>query len=122
MPGDAWGKSVKNRISSALNRLTSAPSGLLDNSPLQVVTFREVSQRRTGRYLQNLIEAIKGAQYVVFDATGGPTSGVIVEMGIASGHKKPHSICWFADKPLSREGGAQSFDPQAYRKKLDPPT
>jgi hypothetical protein len=115
IPGDSWGKSVRSRIVSALGRLrlTSSPAGILDNTPLEVITFREVSQRKTGRYLDNLVEAIRNAQYIILDATGGPTSGVIVEMGIASGHRKPHSICWFADKPLSQSGAIQRFDPQA---------
>lgn len=83
------GDQVRKRLDDAYRRI--------GGEIRDVVTFREVSQIRTGRYLGNLIEAITNSSYVVYDITSGATSGVCVEVGIASGLRKPHSFCWFSD-------------------------
>jgi hypothetical protein len=110
--GDAWGKSVKNRISAALQRIQLPVGTSLNNGRLKLVTFQEVSQWKPGRYLDNLIHALSSSQYVIFDVTGGPAPGVVVEIGIASGLRKPHAFCWFGDKPLEQSGKLREFDPQ----------
>ena len=82
------------------------------------MTFKEVSQWKTGRYLENLISALRRSQYVIFDVTGGPAAGVVVEIGITSGLRKPHAFCWFGDKPLEQSGASQKFDPQVLPEEL----
>jgi hypothetical protein len=118
IPGDGWGRSVKGRILAALQRIQSPASTTLGEDRLKLVTFQEVSQWKPGKYLDNLIHALKHSQYVIFDITGGPASGVVVEIGITSGLRKPHAFCWFGDKPFEQSGSAQAFNPQLVPEEL----
>ena len=101
--GDNWGLTVQKRIRNAVTKIDRNIAGLQDARSMATVTFREVQEKREGKYVDNLLDAIRGANYVVLDVTGGITPGVMVEIGIASGLRKPHALVWLADKPFDSE-------------------
>ena len=70
IPGDEWGNKVRVLVRGALKDIESR-SGGRGVSALTTVTFREVSEKREGKYVDNLIEAIRDSTYAVCDVTGG---------------------------------------------------
>lgn len=102
--GDTWGLSVQKRIRNAISNIERNIARLHDSTGTATVTFREVQEKREGKYVENLLDAISGAAYAVIDVTGGITPGVMVEIGVASGLRKPHALIWLGDKPFDSKG------------------
>jgi len=109
IPGDEWGNRVHSRIRAALRDLEKHLGRGQEKKVLDTMTYQQVSEKREGKYVDNLVEAISKSTYVVFDVTSGITKGVMVEIGIAGGLRKPHALIWLADEPMTTDGSPLPF-------------